>query len=347
MLEERIEKKIKGKNYTDLEIARLIYMELGKILSFNTTLRNTDMYQFATIFKEEADCKTFNQNQVICRTWAQLYSQLLTKFNIKNELIDKEHMYVEFYIDGVRWIADATDGNYMDLDRIKNGEPTLKFGISAMRGNRHLNFISYNEQIEQQLLEIDKKLGYYDRVQEINNLKNVLEKIKSGKLDIEKEFHVKCANYDHLLLLKLEYLFSKIGVMKDSYYGSKEMIHSLEKLLLTNEEIKKISGTELKRYNSTNNVDIVLCLNVKLDNQYAYYLVAPNLPIRKVSYEELVNLAVLGYGTDKKEIPGVDFPNKFVAGKKVHKKNFIARIKLLKNSPYLKDYDQEQFRRIA
>lgn len=69
MLEKLIDDKICGKNYSQLEIARVIYIELGKVLSFSTDYLHN--YHFDGFKK--VDYKTFNQNQAICRLWAQLY----------------------------------------------------------------------------------------------------------------------------------------------------------------------------------------------------------------------------------------------------------------------------------
>ena len=43
-----------------------------------------------------------------------------------------------------------------------------------------------------------------------------------------------------------------------------------------------------------------------------YYLLAPSLPIRKSSKEEIIMLSILGYGIEEdKKIPEIDFPKKF------------------------------------
>ena len=79
MLEEIIKQKINNKYYSQLEIARIIYIELGKLLSFNTDyLNNLTKSQYNDI----VNLSNFNKNQVICRIWSQLYCSLLKKYGI-------------------------------------------------------------------------------------------------------------------------------------------------------------------------------------------------------------------------------------------------------------------------
>lgn len=342
MLKKLILSKLNGKNYTNLEKARFIYIELGKLLSFSTTLQNTSEEEFLKIFFEKVDTKSFNRNQVICRTWSQLYSQLLTECGIKNEIIDRGHSYVEFYIDGKRWVADATDGDYMDLARIKNGEPTAKFGLSYNTDMKHDNSVAHDPKVIDLISKIDEKIGYSDRLRKMEKLKYLLKNIKTRSLDVEKETGIKCHNDDDRLLLKLEYVFTKLGKMSDSYYSSKELVRVLEPYFLTKEEYSRIKGIELKRTNRKKQVDIIQCLSVALSNdEYAYYLLAPNQIIRQASINELVKLAILGYGIDKNTIPGIIYPKKFQKGER----NFVNPLRLY-SVPEIRCYNKIQVGKI-
>ena len=77
---------------------------------------------------------------------------------------------------------------------------------------------------------------------------------------------------------------------------------------------ENIRAYELKRTNKNKEVDIVQCITAYSNGKYYYYLLAPNLPIRRVAQGEIVQLALLGYGIDKSIIPGVIFPRKFRYG---------------------------------
>lgn len=336
MLEEIIG-MIKDKNYTNLEKARLIYIELGKRLSFDPTYQNTDISTMENMYQEKVDYKTFNKKQIICRTWSQLYSQLLDSVGIKNEIIDSGHTWVEFYINDRRWVADATDGTYTDLSKIKHGDLTEKFGPATFNGKKHYNFIMYSEEFIEKLKEIDYKLGYSNEHVQAIKLRDFLIKIKNGNIDIQEETGISYNTEEEKIILKLEYLFSKLGILNDGYYEVKDYVYFLEWHILNTDEYQKVKAVELKRTNKDKSVDIIQCIYTKYEESYVYYLLAPNLPIRRVSESEIVNLALLGYGIDEKIIPGINFPKKFTRGK-------ISSKTLLKYKIYDNNYiyNQEQ-----
>ena len=104
--------------------------------------------------------------------------------------------------------------------------------------------------------------------------------------------------------------------MTNGFYESKDFVRMLTKLMLTPEEIQRVKGVELKRTNSNKEVDIVQCIYAQGNDKIHYYLLSPNLPIRKSNEYEIIMLSVLGYGLDEdKKIPGIDFPKKFIPGK--------------------------------
>lgn len=329
-------------NLTDLEKARYLYIELGKILSFSTKFQNTDDLNFSLMMIMEVDIDKFNKNQVNCNIWAQLYSQLLTVVGIKSEIIDEGHKYVEFYIDGERYVADATHGTYNDLARIHNDDNTCNFGLALFK-NRHSNNVSCNEKDLKLLEDIDSKLGYNtDEKENIMELKELLKTIRDGSFDIRSVSNN--SEIDDDLIFKMEYLFSKLGALKAGYYESKDYVRNMESYMLTSEEQGKVKGVELKRTNDNTEVDIVQCLYIYGEDKISYYLLTPYQPIRRVSKEELCRLAALGYGIDEKTIPGVDFPKKFERGVISNKRIY----KLYQNLKF-KDlimYNEEQCKKI-
>lgn len=318
-------------NLTDLEKARYLYIELGKNVSFSTKFQNTDEFTFAQMMTNKVDINRFNDNQINCVMWAELYSQLLTKFNINNEIIDYGHKYVEFYIEGKRWCADATYESYNDLARIHNDDETLNFGPAIYSGERHSNDVLLDKQTVDLINTIDAKIGYNNSEKDnFNEVKKFIISVRNGTFDINKE--IDCSNQtEELFILKLEYLFCKLGTLKVGYYEAKNFVRDLEYYLFTKEEMNKIKARELKRTNLDKNVDIVQCIYVYGEKEIYYYLLAPNLSIRRVSKEEVIKLSVLGYGLDGECIPGIDYPKKFVVGEVSANKKY----KLYKN--YKKD----------
>lgn len=298
-------------NLTLKEEARFIYIELGKELSFSTKFNNTTVYNIFQMLKMKVDVTNLTTKQVNCAMWAQLYSQLLNMVGIENKIVGGLHKYVEFYIDGKRMIADATACAYNDLARIKNGDDTIRYGYGDSN-----DIVFLTKEIKQEFNQIDDKIGYNnDKRKKLIELKQNLNDIKNKRFDIKKILPNENITEENELLFKLEYLFYLIGKLNDGYYESKEFVHYLEFKILNENEIDKIDTIELKRTNKDESVDIIQCICVKNDNNYHYYLLAPNLPVQKFEPYQIQSLVIRGYGIGKKKIPGIDYPKQFVVGK--------------------------------
>lgn len=328
-------------NLSDLEKARYLYIELGKLVSYSTKFQNTDDKNFLAMTFKEINVDKFDKNQVNCIMWSSLYSNLLTSVGIENQVIDRYHRYVEFYIDDKCYVADATEGPYTDLARIHNDDDTCHFGLSLNK-DKQLNSIKHDKDSLDLIKSIDEKLGYNTDLKEnIMELKELLEKIKNNTFNI---YDIANAEVDDRLTFKMEYLFSKLGALKAGYYESKDYVYNLECDMLTEEEMKNVKGVELKRTNNNYEVDIVQCIYICENNKINYYLLTPFQPIRKVCEEELCALATLGYGIEDKIIPGINFPKKFVRGVISNKRSY----KLYKNPQFinLEIYNEEQCKKI-
>ena len=338
MLEEVIKQKVNN-HYSQLELARIIYIELGRLLSFNTDyLNNLAKSQCNDI----VDPSNFNNNQVICRIWSQLYCSLLKKYGIKAKICALVHAFVEFYINDEAWIADATYGTYTDFSRIKHGDRTTHFGIGLLKKNNNypvIDEVKTNPIIE----EIDKKIGYSEEINKLNRFKEHLTSIKNNNIDISKLTNISYKTRDELIILKLDYLFNSLGNMCNGFYEAKDFVCEMEKYLLDDSELKQVKGTQLIRINNNKHTDIVQCISVKLsDGSYIYYLLVPYYPIKKVTERDLFRLSILGYGIGDKSIPGMIYPTKFIESKKSKQGNIFKKMKLFKECPYLKIYDDIQ-----
>lgn len=334
-LKTMIDAKMPG-NLNTLEKARFYYIELGKCVSFSTKYQNTDIVTMGRMRSGEVDITNFNRTQVNCVMWSSLYSQLLTSIGVKNNIVKQGHDYVEFYIENIRWCADATYGEYTDLARIHNDDVTCRFGVAMHQGNSRVNTVRVDAESEKIIRDIDDKIGYNtDERQNILELKEFLEKIQTGVFKIENPNPEK----DDLVFI-IEFLFAKLGVLKYGYYEVKSFVKELMELMLTSEQLSRVKGVELKRTNSSKEVDIVQCISVQGKDKMHYFLLAPNLPIQPVGEEEIVKLAVLGYGIDKKEIPGIIFPRNFKPGK--ISCGFKYRLQRFRVSKKLMVYDKSQ-----
>lgn len=311
-------------NLTQLGKARFLYLESCRLFTFSTKFQNTDDASFVRMYTQKVDAAKLETTEVNCRMWSQVYSQLLDKANIKNTIVDNGHQHVKIYIDNEEWIADSTYGNYTDFSRVKNNDRTSGFGYNLYQGGKK-NVISIDEKYINMLDDIDKKIGYNnDQMEELMEFRNLLTNIKNGSFDINE---LSVEPIKDKLVFKLEYLFSHLGKLNCGYYEAKDFVFNLENCLLGSNEFKCLKAVELKRTNKDKSVDILQCIYTLGDNPN-YYLLAPNLPIIKISESHLMNLAVRGYGLDEgKQINGISYPRDFKAGK-ISK---IDRIKLYKD----------------
>lgn len=316
------------KDLNILEKARYIYLKLGIKLNFSTKFNNTTDEMYFKMYRDNTDIKNLSTNQVICRLWAKIYSSALTKAGVKNQLVDLGHEFVIFEYNNKIWNADATIGNYTDLSRIRYGDNTEKFGISISQDLENPKPYIYNDDSTKKLIEeIDKKFNFYQL--RIEEYKKISEKLSSLK---ESNFSTK---------EKLDFIFNTLGILNDGYYESKDFVKQIENKFLNENDLINIGAVELKRTNKDYEVDILQCIYVKNDDSYSYYILSPNLKVQEIDKYELIKLAILGYGIGDKQIPGVDYPKKFVKGKRV---NTLLKSVLIKTSfnNSLISYDKEQ-----
>lgn len=304
-----------------LEIARYLYLKCGLSFCFDTKINNTECSTFYQLLNEEINPLLFDRFQVNCFTWSQIYSSLLNEFEIDNKIIKYWHSYVNFFIDGVRWVADATYGKYSDLSRIRYGDRTALFGPCLYDWDS--NTVTDNTDFILMLDHIDDKLGYSRK----NNMLKFKELLCSIKND---DIHKYISNED-IVVSKLKFIFSHVGCLSFGYYEAKEFVFELEKILLNDSELKKVSSIELFRKNSINEIDILQCICVNTGSDFVYFIICPNLPIYQIYPDDFSSLFYLGF-IPKKNIPGIDNSKVFVSPNfsKLSRYDFIqAKIKKL------------------
>ena len=279
-----------------LEIARYLYLKCGLSFCFDTKINNTECSTFYQLLNEEINPTLFDRIQINCFTWSQIYSSLLNEFEIDNKIIKYWHSYVNFFIDDVRWVADATYGKYSDLSRIQYGDRTSFFGPCLYDWDS--NAITNNKDYILMLDHIDDKLGYLGK-NNILNFKELLCFIKDD--DIYK--YISCDG--DIVVSKLKFIFSHVGCLSFGYYEAKEFVFGLEKILLSDSELKRVSSIELVRKNSINEIDILQCICVNTGSDFVYFIICPNLPIYQIYPDDFSSLFYLGF-IPKGPIPGIN-----------------------------------------
>ena len=78
-------------NLNKLEQARYIYLKLGTIFSFSTKFNNTTEKEYLSMYTKKYNIEDIDSNQLICKLWSLLYSELLTYIGIENKIVKSGH----------------------------------------------------------------------------------------------------------------------------------------------------------------------------------------------------------------------------------------------------------------
>ena len=219
---ERILKKI-PEGLSDLEKARFVYLELGKMVSFNEEYWFGNSKIKNKIYKSQTkieDLKDIKNNKIICVSLSNLYNYMMGRIGIKavqaHDVNDSRHVYSEFEIDGKRYKADLQK----DLHFIQTKRRTWEFGeIDVSVADSEVN----TEEIE----KIDAKIGYSYQGEKnfrrlITNIENEIKKVD----ELDKKMNIilnKISEYEDIS--KMEYS-EKIWYY---YYIIKRMLTLQEK----------------------------------------------------------------------------------------------------------------------
>lgn len=243
---QRMKEEI-SKDFSELEIAKYIYVQLGKEKSFdekyyfgNSKVRNK-IYKLAEknrINSEEAG----KSKKIICVSLSYLYRDILKEFGITTAIEQEmEHKFPVIILkDGRKIKADLQ----LDLYNIQTKSKMQFFGTKENYGFDAVDTLTSKENIE-----LDKKIGYIkdeqdyrnnaiDRLKEKTNGKNASELLKIVLTDDEVN------NFDN----KLEY----VEIVK--YY--KAILNYLDRKLLN----KKIFSMNCYKQNDDGEKEYSLCL---------------------------------------------------------------------------------------
>lgn len=151
-------------NLDDIEKARYVYLNLGKLLSYdekywygNSEIKNRIYKKSMCTTPRFSEIQPNKKKKVICVSISKLYSSVLNKVGIKSgQQKEIDHVYNYLTINNNFYLADLNN----DLKYIQLNLPTKHFFV------RGANVLSkYNLQC------IDEKLGYfYDGEKHFNNV---------------------------------------------------------------------------------------------------------------------------------------------------------------------------------
>lgn len=244
-IDEYIEKiKEKTNNYTDIEKLRYIYLDLGKVMSFNTEFIYGSEREKISIYKnisnniEELN-KNFEEKKVICKSLAYIIKYILNKVDIKTEInIDYSESISYKHVNNIvtlydeKYIIDLQQ----DLKNIQIHSNTEYFLIDKFE---------YQTISKNQLKKIDEKIGYIsDDNPYIEEYLYTIKKSLDENLKIDEKIE------------KILYLLNNyINTNNMGYYEIRSSYCSLVKSLLNTKErnyVKFIDGYQIGIKNKYN-----------------------------------------------------------------------------------------------
>lgn len=150
------------KGLNEIEVAKYIYIELGKIKSydekyfFGNSKTKSKIYRLARNTPNRIN-ETMKKKKIVCVSLSYLYRELLKRFNIKSYI-----NYPDIEGDHVNVVICLNDGNnikadlQLDLPMIQTRMKTRYFGTKE-RGEE---IESFSEISDEENIEIDKKINY-------------------------------------------------------------------------------------------------------------------------------------------------------------------------------------------
>lgn len=307
-------------NLTDLEKARYIYIELGKILEFDeSTMRNTEKKHYDSNYNKKYKITKMNSTSVTCNNWADIYVELLELVNIKafKNVNPFGHASVNILLDSITIYADATEGFSMDLSRIKQNKKTRNFTLIEPE-SKNISSAQFDILVE----KVDELLGYSKkRIEESERL----DKLKLELSSINDIFD------------KVKKVFLRVNFSCYGFFDGSDYIRNILTYCL-GEDIGNIRFATLSRTNTDLNVNSLKCITVISESKIEYYIFVPHVGIRLAKSEDLIKLSQVGYGVEgDKVIIGTTFIEKF----KLYDNSKKDNIRLKREQLYLKKYKQE------
>ena len=299
-------------NLTELEKARYLYIELGKLFRFDLDYISMSDYKTEDAYWKSVDFDNIEINSFTCRQISAIYAETLKRAGINAVSINKPksdeqlmydpepnyHRYTVISLsDGREFIADLVD----DLAYIQQGMETIHFGNDLEEKLPKVVTLGRDE-----ILAIDTKIGYsYPKDIERTSFVYVDDFIQMIKEDMQNEDHLRdyisinfseeeANNYKSNMMIK--YKFDVIGrFFNTKKMGAREGKIFLDKMFsefFTEEERKEIKAytliTEHEDGRHLGKTDLIKCYAwKKSEEEYEYFLYEEGKDLRNISKEEL------------------------------------------------------------
>ena len=314
---------------SELEKARYLYIELGKLLKFDINYISSSDRKSEDVYWRYVDFDKIEDNKYICRQIAEMYAEILNRVGIKaqreyrtfGEIVDEyfdatgRHAYTVVELtDGRKIIADLV----YDLPFIQKGLETISFG-TATENRFDIDLLDKKE-----VYEADKKIKYMSQIN-TETLTYVYsdEFYKMVKAEIENPEILKeyvDATYpeqdrsDVLVRYKLDAISRFFALEKLGFREGKMFLKKLFQEFFTEEEKTKIKKcdliTEGERPHYYGETKMMQCFALDRGNgSYDYYMYVTGNNLERMPIDKVRSLVIAdSYSplSSVETIPGFD-----------------------------------------
>lgn len=271
-------------NWSIKEKAKYIYHKIGKVSSYDERFEyGTNVTLLEDIYYRDIDLEKDEDTKLVCNSGNKLFLKLLQKLGIDAELIYKKPKNKRLIdVDDVALIFYDEDGNKYytnlmgDLENCKYGLETVFFGSII---NEYSKAQDVKEISREEKKQIDEKIGYlrngeYSDIvfklinNEVKNTNNFKKFLNSEGID------TKNLSREQILRFKIKYITNLIR-LRDETVGPSE-IKQFYRRLFNSATLDKFESKIFKTYQfskqENDEVDIVLCLSINVQDEMIYYV---------------------------------------------------------------------------
>ena len=336
--------KYPEESLTEFEKARYLYIELGKLLSFNINYISGHDKKSEDIYWEPVDFDDIKKNEYVCRQISDMYAELLRRAGIDSEpkwklnewdveesLIPEEmtfrHKFTVVKLkDGRHFIADLV----YDLPFIQKGMEPMFFGkkVDPLLQDDKLQKIDSDE-----IKEADRKIGYsYPADLQKSEFVYYDDFIQKVKADMSNEEHLRDyvsvqfseeeaqnIRSNSLIKYKFDIITKFFDVKKFGFREGRMVLEKIVKDFFTDEEKENITMHDLFTEHEekhefgyrVGDTSMIKCFVWKKgENDFEYYIYEKGKNLRKVAKDEFIGIMKKdnyhNQDSRKNKIPGIE-----------------------------------------
>ena len=297
-----IEKIIKDmpKNLSDLEKAKYLYMEIGKVLSYKLEFKycydnrfQEDIYEEVISIEDIEKSDYQNKINIVCSQAGKIIQEALKKVNIKSYLFGYEpgefnHIDVIANIDGKSYCLDIA----LDLANIQKGFQTTGFALKS----KLYDGTKCDTLKKEEIKKIDEKLGYCKNGMYMNDVINMIkqelnndENIKSFMKKENPSLNNIKITKDMILKYKIDFIYKYMKnnleeENKMNIYEVRAYYRNIFRSILTAEEILKNNNYDFY-YNEDGKIKNSSISEYDFKDELIYYIYND----KKRGYEKISN----------------------------------------------------------